>query len=69
MADRVGTLETAISRAAGRGKEGFAAQAPEDYDTVLEADRPRFIFDDDPEPVNDTDLRSRRLALQELAGE
>ncbi len=43
MADRIGTLETAISRAAGRGREGFAATSgfhqvgettPKDWETT-----------------------------------
>ncbi len=110
MADRVGTLETAISRAAGRGREGFAAKysgyaqvqnyAIESvgggiYDTTTVTTTavtgdPEYIVSgcqnevcadneyrtgqpwpecpECGEPKNDTDLRSRRLALQELTG-
>ncbi len=92
MANRVGTLETAISRAAGRGRDGFAAgysgteitwnlADPVEMDMVWaelkeEANNDSGgIIDtvdltafDEPVQANDTDLRDRRLALQELTG-
>ncbi len=116
MADRIGTLETAISRAAGRGREGFAARSgysrievdgtnssgtitttnvTDGVGTVWIQDKSEnVIYDscqnemcadneyrtgkswaecpDCGEPnnhaANDTDLRDRRLALQELTG-
>lgn len=71
MADRVGTLDAAISRAGGRS--GFQATSGyvqvEGYEITED-----FTFwtatEDEPEPESsdgDTDLRERRLALQELA--
>ena len=82
MADRIGTLETAISRAAGRGREGFAATTGKTYTVSsdgtggttwvlaepVEMELTYMELSDETEPVNDTELRDRRLALQELTG-